>query len=167
LFRIAPDFGALVLNNNKGVGVKVENILTVKGADIVKVATSDTVQQTAKLLREMRIGAVLVNDEANNTDGIAGIISERDIIGGLAAHGAAALDMSVDSMMTRDVHVCSPADTVDDVMSMMTDRRIRHLPVVEDGKLVGLISIGDVVKHKIAESEQEARALREYITTAG
>ena len=147
--------------------MKVENILTVKGADIVKVATSDTVQQTAKLLREMRIGAVLVRDEANNTDGIAGIISERDIIGGLAALGAAALDMPVDSMMTRDVHVCSPSDTVDEVMSMMTDRRIRHLPVMEDDKLVGLISIGDVVKHKIAESEQEARALREYITTAG
>jgi CBS domain-containing protein len=144
--------------------VKVENILTVKGADIVKVAENDSVHKTAKLLKEMRIGAVLVS---NSSNGIAGIISERDIIGGLAQHGAAALDMPVDSMMTRDVHVCGPGDTIDVVMSMMTDRRIRHLPVMEDNALVGLISIGDVVKYKIAEAEEEARALRDYITTAG
>jgi CBS domain-containing protein len=115
----------------------------------------------------MRIGAVLVSDDTSDPAGIAGIISERDIIGGLAAHGAAALDMSVDSMMTRDVHVCGPSDTIDEVMSMMTDKRIRHLPVMENNELVGLISIGDVVKNKIAESEEEARALRDYITTAG
>ncbi|MBT3787145.1 MAG: CBS domain-containing protein [Alphaproteobacteria bacterium] len=147
--------------------MKVENILTVKGAEIVKVTTSDSVHKTAKLLREMRIGAVLVSDDTVDPAGIAGIISERDIIGGLAVHGAAALDMSVDTMMTRDVHVCGPSDTVDDVMSMMTDKRIRHLPVMENNELVGLISIGDVVKNKIAESEEEARALRDYITTAG
>ena len=97
--------------------MKVENILTAKGADIIKAAASDTVNQTARLLREHRIGAVLVDDGAG---GIAGIISERDIIGGLAQHGSAALDMTIDSMMTRDVHVCSISDTVDDVMSLMT-----------------------------------------------
>jgi CBS domain-containing protein len=144
--------------------VKVENILTVKGADIVKAAPGDTVHQTSKLLREMRIGAVLVSDGAG---GISGIISERDIIGGLAEKGAAALEMAVEGLMTRDVHVCAPSDTVDAVMSLMTDKRIRHLPVMEDNKLAGLISIGDVVKFKIAETEEEAQALREYITTAG
>lgn len=156
--------GILIITDTKGVGVKVENILTAKGADIVKAAASDTVNQTARLLREKRIGAVLVDDGAG---GIAGIISERDIIGGLAQFGSSALDMAVDTMMTKDVHVCSPSDSVDDVMSLMTDRRIRHLPVMENNQLVGLISIGDVVKNKIAETEQEARALRDYITTAG
>jgi len=144
--------------------VKVENILAEKGADIIKAAPEDSVHQTARLLREKRIGAVLVGGPGG---GIAGIISERDIIGGLAVHGDAALEMSIDGIMTRNVHVCAPSDTVDAVMSLMTDKRIRHLPVVEGDELVGLISIGDVVKFKIAETEEEAQALREYITTAG
>ena len=144
--------------------MKVENILNVKGADIIKAAKGDSIHETAKLLRENRIGAVLVDDGAG---GIAGIISERDIIGGLAQNGNGCLDMTVDSLMTTNVHVCAPTDTVDEVMSLMTERRIRHLPVTEGSTLVGLISIGDVVKHKIAETEQEAAALRDYITTAG
>jgi len=146
--------------------VRVENILTIKGADIVSANLGDSVHDTAKLLKEKKIGALLVLQSDGGTGpGIAGIISERDIIGGLAVHGAAVLAMPVSELMTRDVHVCSPDDTIDHVMSLMSTRRIRHLPVVEGDELVGVISIGDVVKRRIAETEEEAQALREYITS--
>jgi len=145
--------------------VRVENILTLKGSDIVSATPGDTVFDTAKLLAEMKIGAVLVREPGAGGPGISGIISERDIIGGLAAHGADVMSKPVSELMTKDVLVCAPDDTIDKIMSMMTDRRIRHLPVVKDDELVGMISIGDVVKRRIAETEEEAQALREYINS--
>jgi CBS domain-containing protein len=146
--------------------VRVENILKVKGADIISAKSDDSVSETAILLTKMKIGALLVRDAGGGPGpGIAGIISERDIIAGLAVHGADVLNQPVSKLMTRDVHVCSPDDTVDHIMSMMSSRRIRHLPVVKDDELVGMISIGDIVKQRIAETEEEAQALREYITS--
>jgi CBS domain-containing protein len=145
--------------------VRVENILTLKGSDIVSATPNDTVFDTAKLLAEMKIGAVLVREPGGAGPGISGIISERDIINGLATHGADVMTKPVSELMTTNVHVCSPGDTIDQIMLMMTDRRIRHLPVVEDDDLVGVISIGDVVKRRIAETEEEAQALREYINS--
>ena len=145
--------------------MRVENILTLKGSDIVSATPGDTVFDTAKLLAEMKIGAVLVREPGAGGPGISGIISERDIIGGLAAHGADVMSKPVSELMTKDVLVCAPDDTIDKIMSMMTDRRIRHLPVVKDDELVGMISIGDVVKRRIAETEEEAQALREYINS--
>jgi len=145
--------------------VRVENILTLKGSDIVSATPGDTVFDTAKLLADMKIGAVLVREPGAGGPGISGIISERDIIGGLAAHGADVMNKPVSELMTKDVLVCAPDDTIDKIMSMMTDRRIRHLPVVKDDELVGMISIGDVVKRRIAETEEEAQALREYINS--
>jgi len=146
--------------------VRVENILTKKGAVIITAKPEDSVFDTAKLLSEKKIGAVLVLDAGSGSGpGIAGIISERDIINGMAVHGGGVLNKPVADLMTRNVHVCSPDDTIDQIMSMMSERRIRHLPVVKDDELVGVISIGDVVKHRIAETEEEAQALREYITS--
>jgi CBS domain-containing protein len=94
-----------------------------------------------------------------------GILSERDIVRAVAQGGAAALTRSVESTMSRPIVTCSETDTIDEVMAQMTARRFRHLPVIEGGKLAGIVSIGDVVKHRIAETEMEAAAMRAYITT--
>ncbi len=146
--------------------MRVENILTVKGTAIVAARPGDSIFDTAKLLNEKKIGAVLVlDDDRGSGPGIAGIISERDIISGLAVHGGDILNRPVSDLMTPNVVVCSPEDTIDQIMSLMSERRIRHLPVVKDNELVGVISIGDVVKRRIAESEEEAQALRKYITS--
>ncbi len=147
--------------------MKVSNLIADKGSEIIMTTAGESVAETAKLLRTHKIGAVLVRDPSGGqVADIAGIISERDIINGVAEHGHQALDMNVGDLMTANVQVCSSEDTVHDVMTLMTEKRFRHVPVVDDGKLVGLISIGDVVKHRIAETEEEAQALREYITTA-
>ena len=138
----------------------VEQILNFKGRDVVAVAPGSTVGAAARLMAERRIGAVLVRTE---TGFVAGILSERDIVRGLAAEGGACADDTVDSLMTRDVEYCTPADTIDMLMQIMTERRFRHLPVMDDNVLVGMISIGDVVKYRIGEIEGEAEAMRAYI----
>lgn len=142
--------------------MSVAAILKNKSGSIVAAKPKDSVAAVAKLLGTHGIGAVLVLDDGG---GIAGILSERDIVRGLAQQGAALLDKEADTIMTRNVMVCSSKDTVQDVMHLMTKRRIRHLPVVDAGKLAGMISIGDVVKHHIAATEMEAEALRQYIAT--
>lgn len=140
----------------------VHAILKHKGQDVVSAGPTDDVIETARLLNRHRIGAVVVRD----TDGhVAGILSERDIVRGIAESGAACLGLKVADLMTREVVSCRPDDSIDDIMALMTERRIRHLPVMEDGRLVGVISIGDVVKRRIAEIESEASSLREYIAT--
>lgn len=138
----------------------VAAILRDKGDALVSSKPDDLIAEVARLLAQHGIGAVLVLDSAG---GIAGILSERDIVRGLARAGAAVLQQRADSLMTRDVVVCSPHDTVQDVMHLMTRRRIRHLPVLEKGRVAGMISIGDVVKRRIADTEMEAEALRHYI----
>ena len=139
----------------------VSQIIKDKGDDVFTVAPSDTIAIAAGHLRERRIGALVVKDADGS---IAGILSERDIVWGLAEHGAAALDLPVSGCMTKDVLTAQPHETVDQLMGRMTDKRIRHLPVARDGKLCGIVSIGDLVKHKIGEIEAEAQNLKDYIS---
>lgn len=138
----------------------VEHILNQKGRDVVAVTPGSTIGEAAKLMAERRIGAVLVRGEAGF---VAGILSERDVVRALAAAGGDCADLTVDSLMTRDVAYCSPADGIDHIMQVMTERRFRHLPVMDENVLVGMISIGDVVKCRIDEIMGEAEAMRAYI----
>jgi CBS domain-containing protein len=141
--------------------MRIEGVLRAKGTDVMSVAPDATLHDATKLLRKHRIGALLVLD---TDDKLIGIISERDIVGAISEQGADALATRVDRVMSSDVIVCSPEDTVEQLMGVMTERRFRHLPVVSDGHLVGVVSIGDVVKRRLAEVSDEANALHEYIT---
>jgi CBS domain-containing protein len=138
----------------------VDMILKKKGDTVVTVAPDCLVSEASQILNEKRIGAVLVRDA---TDAIAGILSERDIVRGVAKQREACLGMMVKELMTHPVITCSPTDSIEQIMELMTDRRIRHLPVMENGTLIGIISIGDVVKQRIWEIENESQALRQYI----
>jgi CBS domain-containing protein len=140
----------------------VASILKVKGQAVETVRVDATLMAAARRLSSKRIGAVVVTDKSG---AIAGIVSERDIVHALAKEGVACLDWPVSEIMTQEVLTCTAGDTIDELMSRMTSRRCRHLPVVSDGSLAGIISIGDVVKHHIAEVEMEAMAMRDYIAT--
>lgn len=142
--------------------MKVAELLRGKSRDIVRIRSSQNIAEAAAALIKEKIGALLVEDEAGE---IVGILSERDIVGGMAQHGADLQDVAVDKLMTRNVIRCSPTDTVHEAMAMMTDRRIRHLPVFENEQLVGFISIGDLVKFRIMEVQSEAEAMRDYIAS--
>lgn len=143
--------------------MNVETILKTKGREVIAVKPGESVASAAETMHRRRIGAALVLGE----DGaVEGVLSERDIVRGLATHGGVVLGMKVAELMTSEVLTCEPGDAVDDIMAIMTERRVRHLPVLRNGKLVGVISIGDVVKHRLAEIEGEAQSLREYISTA-
>jgi CBS domain-containing protein len=141
----------------------VKAILSQKGGDVVTIAPTAQLAEAVKLLAERRIGAVVVTGPA---DRVAGILSERDIVRVLAQRGPAALDEQVAAVMTRKVVTCESAETITHIMERMTAHRFRHLPVVEENKLIGIISIGDVVKRRVEEIEGESNALREYIATA-
>ncbi len=141
----------------------VASILKVKGHAVETIRADVKLTAVASRLADKRIGAVVVTDR---TGGIAGIVSERDIVHVLAREGAQCLEWPVSEIMTREVLTCSEDDTIDEIMSRMTTRRCRHLPVLAGGRLAGIISIGDVVKHHIAEVEMEAMAMRDYIATA-
>ena len=132
-----------------------------KGSHVVSIAPDRTIAEAVSLLIENGIGAVLVLD---GTGAIHGILSERDIINGLSKQGADALTQPVDALMTRDVLRCSPHDTIAEVMEVMTERRTRHLAVIENGKLAGLISIGDVVKQRLIDANLEVETLRGYVS---
>ena len=140
--------------------MNVAAILRQKGRGVTTAPPSTTLLEVAKRLALKRIGAIVVVDGHGT---LAGIISERDIIRALSEMGPDSLTRPVTEMMTRQVVTCQESDTLDELMAMMTARRFRHLPVVTDGALVGIISIGDVVKHHVAEIEMEATAMREYI----
>jgi CBS domain-containing protein len=140
--------------------MNVAAILRQKGRAVTTVGPSATLLEIAAKLSAKRIGAIVVVDPQGE---VAGIISERDIIRALAAHGPDCLTSSVQEVMTKQVVTCQETDTLDELMAMMTARRFRHLPVLTDGALVGIISIGDVVKHHVAEVEMEATAMRDYI----
>jgi len=140
----------------------VAQILRQKGSRIVSVKPEDRVSDVAQFLARERIGAVLVRDGAGD---VLGIISERDIVRGLARHGEATLKMLARELMTADVTFCHPEDSIDHVMNAMTNGRFRHIPVKRGAELVGLVSIGDIVKARIEEAEMEAEAMREYIAT--
>jgi CBS domain-containing protein len=140
--------------------MNVVTILKQKGRSVTTIPPTATLQEAAKRLVHRRIGALVVVGARGQ---IEGIISERDIIRALAEAGAACLERPVAESMTRQVVTCQESDTLDEMMAMMTQRRFRHVPVVTDGDLVGIISIGDVVKHHVAEIEMEATAMRAYI----
>lgn len=138
-------------------------LLRIKGKQtILKVRVSDSIAQAATILTKNKVGALLVEDEAGK---IVGILSERDIVGGMDKHGADLHDVLVSELMTADLIRCNPADTVLQAMAMMTDRHFRHLPVFDEEELVGFISIGDLVKCRIAEVQLEAEAMRQYIAS--
>jgi CBS domain-containing protein len=141
----------------------VRAILDTKGHQVQSIQPGATLSAAVKLLGEKKIGAALVLNVAGN---IEGILSERDIVRVLSERGAGALEEPVGNVMTRKVVSCRQSDTVSGIMEMMTLGKFRHLPVVEDNKVVGLISIGDVVKWRVQEYEREQEALREYIKTA-
>ena len=137
----------------------VAEILKEKGDAVFRIAPDATVAQACGELDAKRVGALVVCDK----DRVVGVVSERDVVKAIARHGAAALKRSVSEVMTADVVFAAPAETVAILMGRMTDRRIRHLPVLKEGRLTGVVSIGDVVKCQIAEVTQEAESLRTYI----
>ena len=138
----------------------IASILHGKPHRLISVAPEQTIQQATEVLARERIGALLVLKP--NGD-IAGIISERDIVRSVGTTGGEILSRPVAELMTKDVTCCSPDDTVDDAMALMTARRFRHLPVRQGGKIIAMISIGDVVKQKVEDAEAESQSLREYI----
>jgi CBS domain-containing protein len=140
--------------------MQVKHILRDKGREVVTMDGDATLSEAARLLAHRHIGALVIMDR---NGGVAGIISERDIVCAMAEHSVGALAQSVSRHMTRAVSTCSEGDTVDELMETMTHGRFRHMPVVQDGRLCGIISIGDVVKTCIAETTREAQSLREYI----
>lgn len=151
------------------VTVKISAILAAKGAETVTIPPDATVSQLIALLAEHRIGAVVVSSDGSD---IAGIVSERDVVRAMAADPDAGRTggvrpKSVSAIMTTDVATVSPDGSVDDAMQIMTDGRFRHLPVAVEGKLAGIISIGDVVKVRLAALEDERAALVDYVTRGG
>ena len=140
--------------------MNVESILRSKGKMVTVVRPQATLREAVSLLRRHAIGALVVSADGKSVDGI---LSERDIVHALDDHGTALLDDRVEALMTRRVVTCSPADSLEDLMAQMTERRVRHIPVLREGSLAGIVSIGDVVKHRLDEIEFEAKELRSFI----
>jgi CBS domain-containing protein len=138
----------------------VSDILAQKGALVYTVTPSTSVAQISQHLSTRRIGSMLVVDTNNS---LAGIVSERDLVRAMASHGAKAMELEARHVMTREVVTCDPDDSIDLVMETMTSGRFRHLPVVRHGELLGLVSIGDVVKARLEETKHETEALKAYI----
>ena len=143
--------------------MNVEKLLGDKGREVISVQPHRTLAEAIRTLSEKRIGAVIVM----GSDGaLVGILSERDIIRALGEHGATALESAVSRSMTSKVVTCRPQTSVDELMEIMTTGRFRHVPVVENGRVAGIVSIGDVVKHRVAAIEAESQAMRDYIAMA-
>lgn len=138
----------------------VKSILEGKGSEVFTLTPQGSIADAARSLAQHKVGALVVSDDSKK---ILGILSERDIVKAVATDGSAALDKTVDDLMTRKVTTCAEESTVSELMSLMTEGRFRHLPVEKDGKLIGIISIGDVVKRRIAEVEREAEEIKTYI----
>lgn len=143
--------------------MSVAHILAEKGRNTVTIGADQTLAQAVETLSQHRIGAVVV---VGPDGAVEGIFSERDVVKALADRGAAALGDPISRRMTRSVATCASSAGIPEVMTMMTDGKFRHVPVVEDGRLGGMVSIGDVVKYRLAEMEAEHKALRDYIATA-
>lgn len=142
--------------------MRVATIINEKGSTVATIGASAKLTDAASELRLRGVGALVVSSDGRR---IEGIVSERDIVRRLAERGQSALAETVETVMTAEVRTCEPGDTCDDLMRIMTEHRMRHLPVVIDGQLAGIVSIGDVVKHRVGELEAEARTLHDYITT--
>lgn len=147
--------------------MNVKTVLAAKqrklGGDVISIEPTADLAAAAKLLSAHRIGAVIILGAGGR---LAGILSERDIVRALSEHGVGALNLPVGQVMTRNVATCTGDETIASIMERMTAGKFRHMPVVTDGKLTGLISIGDVVKHRVEEIESESEAMRDYIRTA-
>jgi len=143
--------------------MNVETILSTKGRAVATIRPEDTVGAAVEALVSGNIGALVASEDGEHVDGI---VSERDIVHALARHGDALLALTVAEVMTRSVVTCDPTESVAELMAEMTNRRIRHLPVVQNGLLCGIVSIGDVVKNRLDEIEYEARSLRSFIAGA-
>jgi CBS domain-containing protein len=141
----------------------VSNILAAKGREVTTIEPGATMKSAMALLAEKRIGAVLVLGVDHR---IVGILSERDIVRAIAERGAGALEEPVSRSMTRKVSTCTESETIASLMERMTEGKFRHLPVVDQGRLVGIISIGDVVKHRLQEMERDSAAMHDYILTS-
>jgi CBS domain-containing protein len=159
--------GAAVLHQNQSFRqiaqepmMLVSQIIREKGDLVFTTSPEETVRNAATLLDQRKVGAMVV---VNKNGAVIGIVSERDVVRIVAEQGAGGLDQPVSSCMTRDVIFALPTESVNDLMARMTDRRVRHLPVLDGGRLVGIVSIGDLVKRKIAETEAEAETLKAYI----
>jgi CBS domain-containing protein len=137
--------------------MKVDAVLAAKGHEVASINPSATLATVAQRLRLEGIGALVVLDQGN----LAGIVSERDVVHAFAAHRAEASEIKVADVMTRSIITCRPEDSLTRVLGLMTRHRVRHLPVLEGGRLAGLISIGDAVKHRLDELELEAAVLRD------
>src|SRR5262245_18910228 len=142
--------------------MNVTSILKAKGRAVSTARPDASLLDIVQKLGAKKIGAIVVVGDNGH---VAGIISERDVIRAVSEHGTAALNISVSEVMTKSVVSCQESSAIDELMEMMTKGRFRHLPVIEDGALVGIISIGDVVKHHLAEVEMEVSAMRNYLTT--
>jgi len=142
--------------------VLVSQILKTKGGEVVAIERHRSIRDAAQLMIQSRIGAVLVRDDS----GICGIISERDVTRGLALRGEDAAAATVETVMTRDVITCAPTDHSDDLMTLMTNQGVRHLPVLSGGELNGIVSMRDIVKARLTELESHSEALQTYITSS-
>jgi CBS domain-containing protein len=143
--------------------MNVETILSTKGRAVTTIRPGETVGAAVEALVSRNIGALVASEDGES---VGGIISERDIIHALARHGTDLLSLTVAEVMTRPVVTCDPDDGIAELMSEMTNRRIRHLPVLRDGRLCGIVSIGDLVKNRLDEIEYEAKSLRSFIAGA-
>jgi CBS domain-containing protein len=150
--------GTVILHSE--LAMNVETILRNKGNRVTTIRSDATIADAVAILRRDGIGALVVSDDGGQVDGI---LSERDVVAALADDGAALLSRPIAEVMTRTVLTCEPQDTVAELMAEMTNRRIRHFPVVENGRLCGIISIGDVVKSRLDEIEFEADSMRSFI----
>jgi CBS domain-containing protein len=141
----------------------VSTILDIKGRDVVTVEADCTLSQAAEVLASRKIGTLVITDYANVP---AGILSERDIVRAIAEAGPSALNQPVSAYMSSPVQTTSPGELIRSIMEQMTEGRFRHIPVLENGRMIGIVSIGDVVKHRLAEFEAETSAMRDYIASA-
>lgn len=143
--------------------MKVQDILNAKGRRVATMRPESTIETVIHRLRLERIGAIIISTDGST---IEGMLSERDIVHGLVEHGAGLLKMTAGDVMTHEVATCAAQDGIREVMAKMTHRRVRHVPVLEGHELIGIVSIGDIVKHRLDEVEMEATVLREaYIAT--
>ena len=143
--------------------MQISQVLRRKGHDVATIDAHESVRTALALLAERQIGAIVVSADGERIDGI---LSERDIARGLHEHGAALLAEQISNVMTAEVRTCPPTASVHELAQTMTDHRVRHVPVVEDGRLIGIVSIGDVVKARLDELEAERASLVDYIQTA-
>lgn len=143
--------------------MRIADILRTKGSVVATVTETTTVTSFLNELAVHNIGAMVVM----NPDGVCGIVSERDVVRKLHHHGSGVLARPVSEIMTTEMVTCSPEDRIDDLAALMTNNRVRHIPVLEDGRLVGIVSLGDVVKHRMEELQAERQQLHAYITQGG